>query len=156
MEATAYNKNLRISPKKLRFLLTEIKKMNPSEALVRLMYMPHGSAKIFYKSISSAVANAKNILKVDEKLLKFKHLSVEQGNKLKRFKAGGRGTAKPIMRRYSHIKIVLIADEPKVQQTPPTTSPVLSVDKKQVKELPAKNPKLETKTKPKLKIKNKK
>src|SRR3989344_9704921 len=111
MESITYSKNLKISPKKLRFLLPAIKKLKPAEILDYLMYTPKRSAEIFYNVIKSALSNAKNVLKVDEKILRFKHLSVEDGNRLKRFKAGGRGTAKPILRRFSHIKIILEAKD---------------------------------------------
>lgn len=116
MEIKTYSKNLRISPKKLRFLLPEIKRLTPVDALVHLLYTPNRSAKIFYNSVKSAVTNAKNVLKVDEKILRFKHLSVEEGQKLKRFRAGGRGTAKPILRRFAHINIILEAEEPKIEK----------------------------------------
>jgi large subunit ribosomal protein L22 len=106
-------KNLRISPKKLRFLLQEIKKRKPVEVLDYLYYSPNKSAKVFYKAIKSAVANAKNTLKVDENLLQFKLLTVEEGQKLRRFRPGGRGTAKPFKRRFAHIKIILEAEKTK-------------------------------------------
>ena len=113
MESVTYSQNLKISPKKLRFLLPGLKKLKPAEALDYLMYTPRKSADIFFKVIKSAINNAKNVLKVDEKTLIFKHLNIEQGRKLKRMKPGGRGTAKPILRRYAHIKIILEAVEPK-------------------------------------------
>lgn len=116
MEATVYLKNLHITAKKLRFLLPEIKKLSPSQALEKLYYSPKRGALVFYKAIKSAIDNAKYTLKVDSNLLKFKVLTVEQGNALKRYRPGGRGTAKPYKKRYSHIKIVLIAD--KVTITP--------------------------------------
>ncbi len=116
MESGAYIKNLRISPKKLRFMLAEIKKLSPVEAMDKLNYMSNHPAKIFFNSIKSAVTNAKNVLKVDEKTLKFKYLTVEEGRRLKRFRAGGRGTAKPILKRFAHIKIVLMADEPVIEK----------------------------------------
>jgi large subunit ribosomal protein L22 len=109
MESKTYIKNLKISPKKLRFLLPSIKKISPFEALDRLKYTPKKGARVFYQSIKSAINNAKNTLKADESLLKFKLLTVEEGQKLKRFKPGSRGTPKTIMRRFSHIKIVLEA-----------------------------------------------
>ncbi len=119
MEWTAYIKNLRISPKKLRFLLGDIKKRKPSEVLDYLFYTPTKSAKVFYKAIKSAIDNAKNNLKLNENDLVFKTLIVEEGHKLRRFRAGGRGMAKRIIRRYSHIKIVLKSTQNKkvVQQS---------------------------------------
>lgn len=117
MESITYSQNLKISPKKLRFLLPGLKKLKPLEALDYLMYTPRKSADIFFKVIKSAINNAKNVLKVDEKTLIFKHLNIEQGRKLKRMKPGGRGTAKPILRRYAHIKIILVTNETKPEKT---------------------------------------
>ncbi len=107
MESRTYIKNIRISPKKLRFLLPEIKKMKPVEALDYLFYTPKKTAKIFYKAIKSALNNAKNVLKTDEGFLKFKLLTVEEGSRLKRYRPGGRGTVKPIVKRMAHIRIIL-------------------------------------------------
>jgi large subunit ribosomal protein L22 len=109
MESKTYIKNIKISPKKLRFLLPAIKKQTPAKALNYLMYTPKKGARLFYAAIKSAINNAKNTLKTNEDLLKFKLLTVEEGQKLKRFKPGGRGTAKIILRRFSHIKIILEA-----------------------------------------------
>ncbi|MBI4225525.1 hypothetical protein HY612_00250 [Candidatus Roizmanbacteria bacterium] len=113
MESITYGRNLKISPKKLRFLLLEIKNLKPVDALDHLMYTAKRSAEIFYKVIKSAVSDAKNVLKVDEKMFRFKHLSVEDGQRLKRSRSGGRGTVKSILRRFAHIKIILEVEEQK-------------------------------------------
>ncbi len=113
METRVYLKNLKISPKKLRLLLADIKKMKPVDALDYLLYSPKKAAKIFYKAIKSAITNAKNTLKAKDDLLKFKVLTVDEGQRLKRFHPGGRGTVKPITRRFSHIKIILEVEEKK-------------------------------------------
>lgn len=106
MESRSYIKNVKTTAKKLRFYIDAIKKMKPEEAIKHLYYTPKKSARILYKAIKSAVDNAKNLSKeIDD--LKFKTLLIEEGRKLKRFKAGGRGTAKQIIRRYSHIKVIL-------------------------------------------------
>ncbi len=107
-ESRTYIKNLPISPKKLRFFLKEIKKHTPSEVLDYLYYVRQKPGKIFYQVIKSAINNAKATLKVPENLLKFKLLTVEEGIKLKRYRPGGRGTVKPILKRRSHIKIILV------------------------------------------------
>jgi len=112
MDNTAYIKNLKISPKKLRFLIPEIKKLSPVQALDKLYYMPKKTAKILYQAIKSAINNTKSVLKTSDDLLKFKLLTVEEGRKLKRFQSGGRGTVKSILKRYSHIKIILTVDKP--------------------------------------------
>lgn len=128
METKSYFINLKVSPKKARFYLSAIKKMGPAQSLEFLMYESTDASVILYKAIKSAISSAKQILKVEDNLLNFKLLSVEQGQKLKRFRPGSRGNAKPINRRMSHIKIILEA----------------KVDKKIIKS--------ETKSKAKLKI----
>lgn len=111
MEYKAYIKNVRISPKKLRFFLPAVKKLKPVDALDYLFYLPNKGAKILYKSIKSAIDNAKNLSKSDINLLKFKLLTVEEGFSFKRFRPGGRGTIKPYKKRTSHIKIILTDQE---------------------------------------------
>ncbi len=107
MESITVIKNVRISPKKIRFLLPELKKLTPQQALDYLFYTPKKGAKILYSAIKTAINNAKITLKTDENLLKFKVLAVDEGLKLKRYQPGGRGTVKPYKRRFSHIRIVL-------------------------------------------------
>ncbi|GAB4219024.1 MAG: hypothetical protein Fur009_3040 [Candidatus Microgenomates bacterium] len=114
-ESKTYIKNVIISPKKLRFYLKEIKKLTPIQALERLYYGKQKATKILYQAIKSAIANAKQTLKIDENLLKFKVFTIEEGLKLKRYQAGSRGTAKPILKRRSHIKIVLISEAKDLQ-----------------------------------------
>lgn len=130
MESVTYIKNLRISPKKLRFLLNDIKKYKPQEVLAILKYTPKKTARIFHKAIASAVNNAKNTLKVASDMLKFKALIVEEGTKQKRWKSGGRGTAKPIKRKLAHIKIILNTE---VKEIPKIVEPKLEVKEKAVK-----------------------
>ena len=112
MESKSYIKNVKVTAKKLRFLLDDVRKMDPYKALEHLYYTPKKSAKILYQAIKSAIDSAKTKLNESPKL-KFKTLLAEEGRKLKRFRAGGRGAAKQILRRYSHIKVVLEVEEKK-------------------------------------------
>jgi ribosomal protein L22 len=107
METKSYFINLPVSPKKARFYLPAIKKLKPIDSLDFLMYERTDASVILYKAIKSAISSARQILKVEDNLLKFKLLSVEQGQKLKRYRPGSRGNANPINRRMSHIKIIL-------------------------------------------------
>jgi large subunit ribosomal protein L22 len=126
MENTTYIKYIRTSPKKLRFLIDGIKKMKPTVALRTLFYSNKKSSKILYKTIKSAVNNAKRALKIDENLLEFKILTVEEGPAMKRSKAGGRGNVRIIKRRSSHVKIILHIKEgsPSVPVVEKTSKPV--------------------------------
>lgn len=129
MESITYQKNLKVSPKKLRMIRDNIFKMSPKEALDYLLYAPTKPAKTYYKVLNSAIQNAVNALKVQSDVLQFKLLTIEEGRKLNRYKAGSKGMAKPIVRRYSHIKIILVekAQPKKVEKE--ETKPV-KVEKK--------------------------
>ena len=119
MESLTYQKNLKVSPKKLRMIRDNIYKMSPKEALDYLLYAPTKPAKTYYKVLNSAIQNAVNSLKVQADVLQFKLLTIEEGRKLSRFKAGSKGMAKPIVRRYSHIKVILVekAQSKKIEKT---------------------------------------
>ncbi|MBI2641245.1 hypothetical protein HYW87_01450 [Candidatus Roizmanbacteria bacterium] len=118
MESLTYIKNVQITPKKLRFIIADVRRMKPSEALDYLFYTPKESAILLRKAIQSAISSAKNALKIDERLLRFKLLTIEEGQKLKRFNPGGRGTVKPYIKRFSHIKIILEGERPSEKKAP--------------------------------------
>lgn len=107
MESVTYLRNIKIAPKKLRLIIPQVKRLRPAQALSVLLYTPKKPAKILYKAVRSALFNAKQALKVNEDLLQFKVLSVDEGQKLKRYNPGSRGTAKPYAKKFSHIKIVM-------------------------------------------------
>lgn len=107
MESVTYLRNIKIAPKKLRLIIPQIKRLRPAQALSVLLYTPKKPAKILYKAVRSALFNAKQALKVNEDLLQFKVLSVDEGQKLKRYNPGSRGTTKPYAKKFSHIKIVM-------------------------------------------------
>ncbi len=143
MEIRAYIKNVNVTPKKLRFLLPEVKKMKPQEALDKLLYVEKKPARLLYKAIQSAIQNAKNVLKADVGNLVFKTLAIEEGQKLKRYNAGGRGNVKPFVRRYAHIKVVLGVEKSKEAVKPPVKElpPRKSTEVKEVKKAQAPAPK---------------
>jgi large subunit ribosomal protein L22 len=107
MEAKASVTDVHTTPKKLRILLEDVKKMKPAKAMEHLMYSPKKSAGILYKVIKSAVDNAKATLQIDAHLLEFKLLKVDQGHSLRRYNPGGRGTAKPYRKQFAHISVVV-------------------------------------------------
>ncbi len=111
MESITYLKDVKSTPKKLRMYLNEIKKLAPQEALDYLMYATNKQSKLYYKALHSAIANATNTLNVSPDMLQFKLFTIEEGRKLKRYKAGARGSARPRTKRFSHIKIILVEKE---------------------------------------------
>jgi len=104
-------KDVHVSPKKLRFLMDFVKKLRPVDAVDHLAYMSQHSARVLKSAIQAAISSSVSALKTVPDMLKFRVLTIDQGHVLKRFRAGGRGTAKPIKRRLAHIKIILEIDK---------------------------------------------
>jgi large subunit ribosomal protein L22 len=81
--------------------------------------------------------NAKNNSKINENLLKFKLLTIEEGSRLKRYRAGGRGGVKPFVHRLSHIRVILEGEEtPKTNQDKAIQTKVAKANKKLEIKLP--------------------
>lgn len=134
MEAKASVTDVHSTPKKLRVLLTDIKKMTPVKAMDHLFYSPKKSANILYKVIKSAVDNAKATLQIDANLLEFKLLKVDQGHALRRYNPGSRGNAKPYRKQFSHINVVVGVKSgsqlKSVKPRPEGDGPLVQVEKK--------------------------
>jgi len=110
MEVTSTYRHARISAFKAREVTREIQGRSASDALDLLTFSPKKAAALVRKTLKSAIANAENNadLKVDTLLVK--EAVVGEGPTLKRFRARARGSASPLRKRTSHIRIVL-ADE---------------------------------------------
>mgnify|MGYP000518932942 CR=1 FL=1 len=107
METTAYIKYLRISPKKIKPLVSLLVGMQPSQAIEKLLFDGSKGAKFLADAISSAFANAKNNLKLDPNKLKIKTIEVFKGPFFKRWQPVSRGMAHQIKKRTTHIKVIL-------------------------------------------------
>lgn len=115
IQATA--KNIRISPTKVSLVTEKIKKMKPQNAISYLDFIPNASARPLKKVLASAVANAKNNHGIKEDALFIKEIIVNKGPAFKRFKAIARGRAHSILRRTSHIRVVLENKEEELPKT---------------------------------------
>jgi large subunit ribosomal protein L22 len=99
---------LRISPFKARRIAAGVRRKPYSEAIAMLEAMPHKGARILRKVIASAAANALyNNKKLDEDMLYIRELQIDEGPRMKRIWPRGRGRADRLMKRMSHIKVVL-------------------------------------------------
>lgn len=107
MDITAYTKYSRISAKKARELARELPGQPANEALELLKFIPRKAARLLSKTLHSAVANAENNHNLNSDSLVIKEAVVEEGPAFRRFKAAARGSAKPIRKRTSHLRIVL-------------------------------------------------
>lgn len=112
MEIAANQKFIHTSPRKLKLVADMVRKLKPLKALEVLEFTTKGAAKDLSKAVKAVLANAKQ-KGLEESLLEFKTLEVNEGPRMKRYRAGTRGRPKPYKRRMAHIKIVL-SDEGQV------------------------------------------
>ena len=106
MEIRAVAKYVRISPQKVRRLIGCVKGEAVEDGLNRLRFMPQKGAALVKKTVESAVANAEQ-KDLDVDLLVIKNIMVDQGPSLKRFRPRARGRASRILKRTSHITVIL-------------------------------------------------
>ncbi|MPN51838.1 50S ribosomal protein L22 [bioreactor metagenome] len=107
MEARAIAKYVRISSRKVRVVLDLVRGKNVNEAFAILNYTPQNSATVVNKVLKSATANAENNLNLDVNKLYVAEAYANQGPTLKRFRARAQGRAYSIMKRTSHITLVV-------------------------------------------------
>lgn len=105
--AQAHVKYARMSDRKARIVLDQIKGKSVAQALGILAYSPRYAASVIEKVLKSAVANAENNLEMDVNNLFVEEVVANQGPTLKRIQPRARGTAYKILKRTSHISIFL-------------------------------------------------
>jgi large subunit ribosomal protein L22 len=137
MESLTYFKNLKSTPRKFRSVAHDVRKLTPVAAVSALEKQNKKAARGLAKVINSAITNAKQTLKVTEDMLEFKLFTIEEGQKLKRFRPGSRGMAKAFYRRFSHIKIILTAKEAE-KKAEPVAKPTKKAEEKIEKKAPVK------------------
>lgn len=109
---TASLTNYRQSPRKVRLVASLIKGKTVPAALNTLMVTTKRASDPMVKLLNSALANAKD-RGVSTENLYVKECTVNQGLTMKRFMPGARGTGFPILKKTSHVKLVLDTKAPK-------------------------------------------
>ena len=107
MEAKAKARFVRVTPRKARQVIDEIRGKDVAEALAVLRFTRRKSADIIYKVVASAAANAEHNFEMNKDSLYIAEAFVDGGPVLKRFKARAQGRAYPILKRTSHITVVV-------------------------------------------------
>ena len=107
MEVRSIYRYARISPFKVREVTREIQGLPVSAALDLLAFTPKKAAFLISKTLKSAVANAENNANLRVDGLVVKEAVVGEGPTMKRMMARARGSGSRILKRTSHIRIVL-------------------------------------------------
>ncbi len=153
MEVKAHLRFLRIAPRKVRLVIDLVRGKSVEFALDQLSVLPKRSSLPISKLIKSAVANANHNFQIDPKTLTVKSIVANEGPRLKRFQPRAFGRAAEILKRTTHVTVILEGkqlkkpavvkeDKPiKVDGAPvkneAATAPVIPAKKKSVKRSPS-------------------
>ena len=112
VESIARVRHIRVTPTKARRVVNMIRGKQAQEALAILKFAPQGASEPVYKLVASAIANARvkadaSNSYLDEQDLFVSSAFVDEGTTLKRFQPRAQGRAFQILKRTSHITIVL-------------------------------------------------
>ena len=107
MEAKAVAKYVRIAPRKVRVVLNLVRGKSVAEAFAILKFTPKAGADVIEKVLKSAVANAENNFDMNVDKLYISSAYVDQGPTLKRIHPRSRGQAFSILKRTSHVTVVV-------------------------------------------------
>jgi len=107
MEVKAVSKDTGISPRKMRLIVDMVRGKKVDEALSILRFAPTPNAIVVAKTIKSAAANAENNFQMTPSELKIVKITTDEARMLKRFRPRARGRANEILKRSSHITVVV-------------------------------------------------
>jgi large subunit ribosomal protein L22 len=107
MEATSIAKYVRVSPRKAQLVARNVRGLPVEDALNILKFTPNKAAGVIYMVMRSALANAEENNKADVDVLKVKQVIVNEGPTWKRFMPRSQGRANTILKRTSHITVIL-------------------------------------------------
>lgn len=107
MSTTARLRHVRMTPRKMRVVANQVRGMQAAKAVDFLTFCRRRAARPILKLIRSALANADQKGDVDVDNLQVKNIEVDQGPTLKRWMPRARGMATPVLKRTSHVRVVL-------------------------------------------------
>jgi len=111
MEVRAVAKDTGVSPRKVRLLVDMVRGRKVDEALTMLRFMPSPRARLLAKVIKSAAANAESVFQMSPSDLKIVRIFADEARTLKRYRPRARGRVGPILKRSSHITVVVAEQE---------------------------------------------
>lgn len=107
MHASAILRFVRVSPQKGRLVADQIRGLSVERALEILQFSPKKAAKPLKKVLESAIANAEHNQGADIDALKVQAVLIDAGAMLKRFHARAKGRGARILKRTSHITVIV-------------------------------------------------
>ena len=111
MEVRAVAKDTGVSPRKVRLLVDMVRGKKVDEALTVLKFAPTPVARVVAKAVKSAAANAENNFQMSPSELKIVNIFADEARTLKRYRSRSRGRVSHILKRSSHITVIVAGQE---------------------------------------------
>jgi len=111
MEVRAVAKGIGVSPRKVRLVLDMVRGKQVDEAMTILKFAPTPTARLVAKVVKSAAANAENNYQLTAADLKIVKIFADEAKMMRRFRARSRGRVSPLIKRSSHITVVVAEQE---------------------------------------------
>ena len=137
MEAKAQARYVRVTPQKARRIINQIRGLATADAQALLHFAPQAVSEPIGKVLGSAVANAANNFNMNPDALLVTEAFVDEGPTLKRFRPRAQGRAFEILKRTSHITVVVgdaaaiangperLKKEPRIKKRPASQAPAV-------------------------------
>jgi large subunit ribosomal protein L22 len=107
MEVRARAEDTGVSPRKVRLLVDMVRGKKVDEALTILRFTPTPTARVVAKVVKSAAANAENNFQMSPSDLRITRIFADEARTLKRYRPRARGRVSPILKRSSHITVIV-------------------------------------------------
>ena len=150
MEITAKLNYLRIAPRKMRLLVDLIRGEKIEKAITLLDFSIKKGSNPLKKVLEQAVANAKNNFQLEKPSLYISKITIDEGPKLKRWRARARGRAARIEKKTSHVTLILseIKEGKKKKVKKVSVAKVKKVEEKKTKKVKTFKPQKEKTLRP--------
>lgn len=136
MEVRAVLKNARVQPRKVRIVADKVRGERAVKAAALLDFHPSKGARLLHKTLISAIANARENHGASEDSLVISRILVDEGPTMKRIRARAMGRANRIMKKTSHITVVVEEREDLSRPAPgtkPKPRPTFAAPKKKAR-----------------------
>lgn len=111
MEAKAVTRYVRVSPRKARAVIDQVRGKSVQQAREILLFSDRAVAEVIAKTVNSAFANAGQKGHVDPNRTWISKCYVDEGPTLKRIRPRAKGSAAPIRKRTSHITVIVSTEK---------------------------------------------
>lgn len=107
MQVKTVAKNVGVPARKMRLIIDMVRGKPVVEALTMLRFAPTPNARIVAKAVKAAAADAESNYQIPAAALKIVTIMADEATTLKRFRAAARHKVSPILRRSSHITVIV-------------------------------------------------